>query len=219
MTSKVTFEHSGSGEQILASKPSAPSPDIAFPFEEEERSEVTLHSLKERAQPVHTKELLEILLDQIRQNPDLTRELILELQEQKEVFQESEKDFDEVIELLETDQETISGKLDVLDRTECDLLDDWVFVDKIPDEVKPPPGYEKTWTSYALSAGGAVWYVTKTSGTVLYFLCDHVLLNGNVLRIAAATGSVVSVINLMGSPALPVLRTVAVFVIRRLISL
>ncbi len=219
MTSEVTFEHSGSGEQILASKPSAPSPDIAFPFEEEERSAVTLHSLKERVQPVHTKELLKILLDQVRQYPGHTSELILALQEQKEKFPESVNEFDEVIELLETEQEAISQKIDALDSEKCGLLDDWVYVDKIPDEVKPPPGYEKTWASYALSAGGAVWYVTKTSGTVLYFLCDHVLLNGNVLRIAAATGSVVSVINLMGSPALPVLQTVAVFIIRRLISL
>lgn len=174
-------------------------------------------SLVGRAKPIQTKEILKVLVDQVKQNPKHAAELSESLKAAMEDHPESRSEFQEVMELLAADKTTTENRIDRIDSIEKEWLDDCVFVENKLEVIQPPPGYEKTWLSYAVATGGAVWYVTKVSGTVLYFVCDKVILNGTVLKLAAAAGSVVSLANMVGSPCLPVLQTVVVFLFKKLI--
>lgn len=219
MTSNISRIHSEINIPAVVEKLELPSDESSIPsIKSIDPGTNTTHSLADRVKPIHTKQLLKILLEQVRQNPIHSQELAHALKEQMSAFPESANDFHEVIELLEADLQQLDIQLEAIDKKDNELLDDWVYVEKTGEQINRPPGYSKPWTSYAAAAGGAAWCLTKTSGSVLYFICDKVVLSGNVLKAAAAAGSLVSVVNLVGSPAVPVLRTVLLFVIRRVIS-
>lgn len=174
-------------------------------------------SLAGRAQPIQTKSILKILVDQVKQNPVHASELIESLKAAISEHPKSEREFKEAMELLSVDKLTAERRIDAIDAMEKEWLDECVMVEDRLEIMKPPPGYEQTWLSYAVATGGAVWYVTKVSGSVLYFVCDKVVLNGKVLQLAAAVGGVASIINMVGNPCLPVLQTVVVFLFKKLI--
>ena len=174
-------------------------------------------SLKGRAQPIQTKEILKTLLNQIKQSPEQAAELLISLKSAQTEHTESHTEFEEVINMIAADRQVAEARIDEIDAIENEWLDECVLVDNNLAAVKPPPGYEKTWISYGVATGGTVWYVTKVSGSVLYFVCDKVVLNGRILQLAAAAGGVASLINAVGNPCLPVLQTVVIFLFRRLI--
>lgn len=176
-----------------------------------ERGALDLDSLNplEGAKPIKVKELLKLVF-QIAKSEGIGSETLSGLIEDKMASNpELKREYLEIVNLLNADTTTADKRIDELD----ELKKDWIIVERsIEEEEILQPA---TWQSYAYITGHTAWYVTKTTGSVAYFVIDRVILNGRILQIAAAVGGVASVVNLFGNPYLPLLQSVLMLILSK----
>lgn len=144
--------------------------------------------------PLNLKDVLMVLLEQIRKDQSSAVELVALLKQEKELHPEQATEFNEAIALLAANDPR--KKLEALE-----IESDWVVVQK--EKIVR----ESLWLKAAKKTGKMSWVALKVSGYVLYRLC----FNDKVLKIIGTAGSVAAVVNLTSTTGLPVLFTVLKF--------
>ncbi len=152
---------------------------------------------------INPKKVLKAILFTIKEQGKDVDELVKILEKGMQTNPDSKDEYLEAISLLNSEMDTASKQIDSMgDSTK---------------QVESLPGYNSSWTSYACYAGSALWVVTKAAGSVLYFVTNNIIFNGTVLQVASAVGGIASVINLVGNPCLPVMQSVVMFVLQKVI--
>jgi len=152
--------------------------------------------LKDRMVPIKVKDILLLLIEEVKKNDSLAAIILDQLQEEMKLRPEAEKqEYLEMIEILKANIEYAYERIGEIDDLEKEWLEECVFVNT-PQIIDHQP---YSWGELALSSGAMAWRVVKGGGSVIYFVCDRVLLNDKLLSVAAAVGGAASIMNLAGN--------------------
>jgi hypothetical protein len=222
MTSSIFSYFFGSRQDSIASIDSEKNiilkVDSQISFEEniEKTPDSSRPPLTGRVFHIESRDLLKVLLLSVKKSPECSQELLKILNEALEENPVNAKEIQEAISLLKTDIPESVGEPDSIEK---EWLEDCVILNKDDgDQLPLAITSQSNWTKYAWATGGAVWYAAKTSGYVLYFVCDKLILSRKILQIASIAGGAASLIGLTGQPCLSVLQIIATFMLRKMIS-
>ncbi len=161
--------------------------------------------LNRDVKPLQVKNLLILLLDQVKKDKEQTASLIEALQNEMKLNPDQHKEYQEALFILKLSNP--QSHIEEIDSLEKKWLEDCIIVEKNTDR----PIQDTSWKKRRL-----LLQALKISGYATLFFVDKILLNDKFLKIASAAGSIAAFSSFATNPSLPVFITVARFVYQKI---